>query len=417
MTCRQLTKAPDIIHGHHHVETWQALMRFQNTPAIFVVHDAIAWHDVPPMAPQIVFYAAVDLNCQERLTDRYLIPKDRVRLIYNSFDPERFPARNTLPEKPRRALVFSSYATRCSFLESIEQACAELNLPLDVIGSGMGKVHANPGEILQDYDLVFGIARCAIEAMATGAAVVLCGMAGLGPLVTPENVGGLQPWNFGKRILLAPHDKDLIIAEIKKYKPAGALAVCRHIRGNAALPVMIAQYQSLYREAMMHPVTPHGGLFAGALASAAQQAARFEHASMAVIAGKYSTLLPEGISNSLVLKIVECPRAATSDFIALVELENIDGEPLSSHPPYPVYLSYHWNSTRGKTAVFEGFRTPLPGIIGPNQKKLCRVKIEVPPETGNYRLRITLVQEGVMWFDLINPPLFAEVDVEVRKAN
>ena len=35
-----------------------------------------------------------------------------------------------------------------------------------------------------DYDLVFAKARCALEAMAVGAAVVLCDTHGLGPMVT-----------------------------------------------------------------------------------------------------------------------------------------------------------------------------------------------------------------------------------------
>lgn len=39
---------PDIIHGHHHVETTLALTHFRNIPAIFVCHDRLSWHDIPP---------------------------------------------------------------------------------------------------------------------------------------------------------------------------------------------------------------------------------------------------------------------------------------------------------------------------------------------------------------------------------
>src|SRR5579862_9253375 len=60
-------KPPDIIHGHHHVETTEALLRFPEAPGVFVLHDRSAWHDVPPVASQIRRYVAVDLNCRERL--------------------------------------------------------------------------------------------------------------------------------------------------------------------------------------------------------------------------------------------------------------------------------------------------------------------------------------------------------------
>lgn len=136
-----------------------------------------------------------------------------------------------------------------------------------------------------------------------------------------------------------------------------------------------------------------------------------EHAAAAA-----TTPLPGKISRHLALKIVECPRVAMSDFMVEVELENNSKESLASHLPYPVCLSYHWFSAAGKAVVFEGYRTPLPGTIGPRQKERCHARIEVPAESGNYRLRVTLIQEGVMWFDQIDKPLMAEADVEVRRA-
>jgi hypothetical protein len=64
----QLSEVPDVIHGHHHVETTLAMLRFPETPAIFVCHDRLSWHDLPPQCDQIRRYVAVDRNCLERLT-------------------------------------------------------------------------------------------------------------------------------------------------------------------------------------------------------------------------------------------------------------------------------------------------------------------------------------------------------------
>ena len=40
------------------------------------------------------------------------------------------------------------------------------------------------------YDIVFAKARAAIEAMAVGAAVIVCDFDGVGPMVSTENVDG-----------------------------------------------------------------------------------------------------------------------------------------------------------------------------------------------------------------------------------
>ena len=45
-----------------------------------------------------------------------------------------------------------------------------------------------PEAILGDYDLVFAKARAAMEAMATGCAVILCDRVGAGPLVCRANL-------------------------------------------------------------------------------------------------------------------------------------------------------------------------------------------------------------------------------------
>ena len=37
-------EAPDVIHGHHTLETLIAMTRFPDVPALFVCHDATAWH-------------------------------------------------------------------------------------------------------------------------------------------------------------------------------------------------------------------------------------------------------------------------------------------------------------------------------------------------------------------------------------
>lgn len=253
---RNLTHEPDIIHGHHHVETVRALMQFPRAYGIFVCHARLSWQDLPPIFSRILRYVAVDQNCLERLTG---IPEDRKQIIYNCVDTNRFLPRPPLPKTPKRALIFSNYATVKTHLEPLREACQKLNITLDVIGYRSGNGVTNPEEILGKYDLVFAKARCAIEAMATGAAVVLCDRRGLGPMVTSGEVDKLRQWNFGMRCLNLPLEPSRIIQEIRKYDPEDAFAVSKYIRENANLSSALDQYMNLYEEVLAEnrPIKEH----------------------------------------------------------------------------------------------------------------------------------------------------------------
>jgi hypothetical protein len=60
----------------------------------------------------------------------------------------------------------------------------------------------------------------------------------------------------------------------------------------------------------------------------------------------------------------------------------------------------------------EGERTSLPRAIPPKGAADVNVNIEAPPQRGNFRVRITLVQEGVAWFMLVSNR-FLEIPVSV----
>ena len=171
---QDLSDEPDIVHGNHHVQTVEALLKFRNARGLFVCHDRRGHMSAPPRMSRILRYVAVDHNCLERLTEEYGIPQHLTRVIYNSVDTRRFVARPPLPAHPQRALVFSNYAGPGTHLDAVQQACARMNLPVDVLGSIAGNSASAPELILGGYDLVFAKARCALEAMAVGAAVVLC---------------------------------------------------------------------------------------------------------------------------------------------------------------------------------------------------------------------------------------------------
>ena len=238
---------PDVVHGQHTIPTIDALLRFPGVPALYVCHDATALVDTPPTFPRILRHVAVDHNCRERLM-RAGVPGDRIRVVYNSVDLARFKPRRSLPARPARALLFSNYADETTHLNAVREACARARLPLDVIGMGVGKPAAAPEAIIGDYDLVFAKARCALEAMAVGSAVILCDFRGTGEMVTSAEVDQFRRWNFGARLLRRPLDPEVILEEIARYDADDAALVSQRIRASAGLDGQVDRLIALYRE-------------------------------------------------------------------------------------------------------------------------------------------------------------------------
>ena len=345
----RLPHSPDVIHGHHHVETVQALQHFPEACGIFVCHDRLAWHDTPPLFPRVLRYVAVDLNCRERLAESGLIPDGRIRVIHNWVCADRFPSRLPLPPFPRRALIFSNYAGIYTHREAIEEACGALNIRVDVIGSRAGTAVDRPEEILGTYDLVFAKARCALEAMATGAAVVLCDTRGLGPLVTAGEVKVLREWNFGMRCLSMPLDPSLIKEEIGRYDPHDARAVSTYIRQNASFDGALDRYVRLYEEVLAeHRARPSADADEARdyLRATVQRLGELEGEADCVRVSQRMPALPPSAGALLRIGIIEAPAQVQwgTTFSMKVELRNRTAWRLGSFPPFPVNFSYRWMS-------------------------------------------------------------------------
>jgi hypothetical protein len=244
---------PDVIHGHHRITTLTALAHFPRTPALFICHHHRSHLDAAPLHPRIYRYFGVSQICLERLRQDG-VPESQLSLLLNWVDVQRFLPRPPLPPQPQRALVFSNYATADTYLPMVIEACQRAQLPLDVIGSGVGRAVPRPEEVLGQYDIVFAKAKAAMEAMAVGAAVVLCDLSGVGPMVTATEFHRLRRFNFGFQALTEPMTPEVLLRQIARYDPDDAARVRDLLRADASLEQSVATLVSLYR----HIVEVHG---------------------------------------------------------------------------------------------------------------------------------------------------------------
>jgi len=177
------------------------------------------------------------------------IKPDQIATIYNFVDLERFLPRPPLPRMPRSVLVFSNYA-QCIH-EAIREECRSFGIErLDVIGLGSGRPTARPEEILPQYDIVFAKGRAAIEAIATGCAVVVADYSRAAGIVTSANLDELRRLNFGVRTLQRPLSREVVRQALASYDPVDSGRVAAALRATASLSSAVDQYLTVYDEVM-----------------------------------------------------------------------------------------------------------------------------------------------------------------------
>ncbi len=227
---KKIKKIPDCIHAHHNLLALKVAGFFKTTPIIYFIHDRTTLLDYPFRHTNILQYVAVDYNCKERYFIENGFEDNDIQLIYNWVNLTRFKQRKIISANPVKALAFSNYMSQTKIFPAIKEACLSQGIEIDLVGSGNHNATTTPENILEQYDIVFGKAKAAIEAMATGAAVIVCDFRGLAEIVTPENMFHFRKYNFGMKLMTNKIQVDLIVKEIKKYNAENTLAVSNFIK-------------------------------------------------------------------------------------------------------------------------------------------------------------------------------------------
>ena len=246
----QICWKPDIIHGQHHLDAMTAILHFPDVPAVFFCHGWRPWQETPPLHPRIIKYVAVDQATLDSAVQKYHIPAEKIRIIHNFVDLKRFRPRGRLPDKPRKALVFSNYASEANYLPHVRRACKEFGISVATIGLSSGNCRDHPEEVIGDYDLVFAYGRSAIESLAAGCALIICGVWGIGPMVTIEDFDRLRDLNFGMAAVISPVDSEAIKREIRRYDASDAEQAGERIRLIAGIDATVDKIIDFYREAL-----------------------------------------------------------------------------------------------------------------------------------------------------------------------
>ncbi len=119
-------------------------------------------------------------------------------------------------EEPRRALVTSNYV-KGPRAGLIERACRANGFEVAWIGATTNST-ASPEMAIADADIVIGLGRSALEAMAAGRATLVYGIAGGDGWVTPERYPGMEADGFaGTSVPELEIDGDRLAVELGKW--------------------------------------------------------------------------------------------------------------------------------------------------------------------------------------------------------
>jgi hypothetical protein len=252
-TLEEIPWTPEVIHGQHHLQAVAAFTRFDRAPAIYHCHGLGPWVEKPPAHPRIRYYVMMSPAMALRVEPEFGLPRERIVTIANFVNLRRFSRVRSAPARLRRALLFGNDKLSADERFSLEDACTQESLTLDYIGVAYGNPQARPEVLLLDYDLVFAVGKCAMEALASGCAVIPVCAGQAGHLVTLENFTEWAFSNFSPPYYFrsaAQINANWLRSELRGYAAEDVSGVSARLRQEYDLEKAVDRLEMIYENAI-----------------------------------------------------------------------------------------------------------------------------------------------------------------------
>lgn len=271
---------PDIVHTHlFGSDVWGRIAASQlGIPVITTEHNINASEGALKQVIKKLLrnatkaYVAPSHAIADDMSVRYLIPKERVTVIYNGIDSQKF-SQKTLPpsfQDPLRCLIVGRLVKQKGHTAAIAALAQlhDISWTLTIVGNGEEKSRIEKcirayeledrimilpattdiASVYKTHDVVLvpslweGLGLVVMEAMAAGRLVVASHTGGISELIEQQKTGVLVP--AGESLLLAD-----TLRWVYNHKP-----VCKEIAKRAKkyaeqnfdLSVMVKEYERLY---------------------------------------------------------------------------------------------------------------------------------------------------------------------------
>jgi hypothetical protein len=141
-------------------------------------------------------------------------PITRLRQPINTW---RFTVARRTQIRPRRVLISTNYLAGVRG-ELVQNACLECGLEVHWIGT-KSSLTAHPEAAIADADIVIGLGRTVLEAMAAGRATYVYGAMSGDGWVTPESYAAFEADGFAGLSNGRVIDADQLAADLKRWRP------------------------------------------------------------------------------------------------------------------------------------------------------------------------------------------------------
>jgi hypothetical protein len=252
---------PDIIHGQHHLDAMSALCAFPSVPAIYHCHGYLPWVEIPPQHPRIYSYLGMCERISERIRIELALPSEAVITVPNWVDTDRFASVRDPAKVPSRALILlRSMDTQSWYFNQLVEAFAQTSIQADIWPYNGASLEI----AISNYDIVLTSGRSALEAMASGCAVLPLSATSCMDFITSENFELMKRQNFSP-LLQTPHlSKQGVEGFLSRYSPLQTAAVTERVRNECNLKKTAHELEEIYHSAIschhQHSATSHQSL-------------------------------------------------------------------------------------------------------------------------------------------------------------
>jgi hypothetical protein len=190
--------------------------RYPEAACVCTVHSRGFALSIPPQLDGICGAVVVFNDRIRRFVEQAAFHAPIVRLR-QPIELKRFGVLGLQSTRLRRALVLSNYL-RGPQARLLEDACRNVGAELVTVGAH-GAPMARPEHAIADADMVFGLGRSILEAMAGRRAAYVYGVAGIDGWVTPDNYDALEADGFAGQVSGDVPSLERLTADLRAWSP------------------------------------------------------------------------------------------------------------------------------------------------------------------------------------------------------
>jgi hypothetical protein len=190
--------------------------RYPSAARAYVAHSTEFVSQQPPQADGVLG-AVIALNDRVASAIRAGATPAEVVRLRQPVDLIRFSRYGRVPDRPKRMLVFG-HDHGGEQLARLWRAGLTLGLDVTLVGR-RGRTSPTPELEIADADVVVGIGRCVLEALACRTAAYVSGVVGTDGWVTPDSYPALEADGFSGRASGRVLDEDRLCADLAAWTP------------------------------------------------------------------------------------------------------------------------------------------------------------------------------------------------------